>query len=195
VHKNVFLYWNFILYKSIFIELRRSKSIHLFALTPLAPLFTRASGRSSALHLNAPRPTEIQTKKKTRKRYLVNVASLYVPLATVVNRARRRPSAITQTTGAMPLVRLRKASLVRLRRLRARVRACSNAPPNAARGRPLICSWSLMSAWHKMTLYTIFFMELLYVELCQHANPKQACGKLGCQRKTERLRMLVLHFG
>jgi hypothetical protein len=37
-------------------------------------------------------------------------------------------------------------------------------------------------------------MELLYVELCQHANPKQAYGKLGCQRKTERLRMLGATF-
>jgi hypothetical protein len=35
------------------------------------------------------------------------------------------------------------------------------------------------------TTRSLRMMELLYVELCQHANPKQACGKLGCQRKRE----------
>jgi hypothetical protein len=44
------------------------------------------------------------------------------------------------------------------------------------------------------TTRSLGMMELLYVELCQHANPKQTCGKLGCQRKTERLRMLGASF-
>jgi hypothetical protein len=46
----------------------------------------------------------------------------------------------------------------------------------------------------KETTRSLGMMELLYVELCQHANPKQACGKLGCQRKIERLWMLGAPF-
>jgi hypothetical protein len=44
-------------------------------------------------------------------------------------------------------------TLVRLRHLRARVRACSNVPPNAGRAGS---SSSLWASWHKMTSCTIF---------------------------------------